>query len=95
MKVLLINGSPRKNGNTATALAAVAKELAARGIEPVFVQVGNQSVRGCIACGGCRRTPGGLCVFTEDPVNECVRLMAECDGLVIGSPVYYSELLGR
>lgn len=94
MKVLLINGSPRKNGNTATALAAVAKELAARGIEPVFVQVGNQSVRGCIACGGCRRTPGGLCVFTEDPVNECVRLMAECDGLVIGSPVYYSGIAG-
>ena len=78
MKVLLINGSPRKNGNTATALAAVAKELAARGIEPVFVQVGNQSVR----------------VFTEDPVNECVRLMAECDGLVIGSPVYYSGIAG-
>ena len=94
MKVLLINGSPRKNGNTATALAAVAKELAAQGIEPVFIQVGNQSVRGCIACGGCRRTPGGLCVFTEDPVNECVRLMAECDGLVIGSPVYYSGIAG-
>lgn len=70
------------------------RNWAARGIEPVFVQVGNQSVRGCIACGGCRRTPGGLCVFTEDPVNECVRLMAECDGLVIGSPVYYSGIAG-
>lgn len=44
--------------------------------------------------GGCRRTSGGLCVFTEDPVNECVRLMAECDGLVIGSPVYYSGIAG-
>ena len=94
MKVLLINGSPRKNGNTAAALSAIEKELAAQQIETVSIQVGNQAIRGCMACGGCRRTSGGLCVFTEDPVNECVRLMAECDGLVIGSPVYYSGIAG-
>lgn len=94
VKVLLINGSPRKNGNTAAALSAIEKELAAQQIETVSIQVGNQAIRGCMACGGCRRTSGGLCVFTEDPVNECVRLMAECDGLVIGSPVYYSGIAG-
>lgn len=90
----MINGSPRKNGNTATALAAVARELEAQKIETVQIQVGNQQIRGCMACGGCRRTEDGLCVFRDDPVDECVRQMAECDGLVIGSPVYYSGIAG-
>ena len=94
MKVLLVNGSPRKNGNTAAALSAVERELHAEGIETVTVHVGAAEIRGCMACGGCRKTPDGLCVFDKDPVNECLRLMAECDGLVIGSPVYYSGIAG-
>ena len=94
MKVLLINGSPRKNGNTAAALSAVERELLAAGIETVNVHVGAHAIRGCMACGGCRKSPDGLCVFRDDPVNECLQLMAECDGLVIGSPVYYSGVAG-
>lgn len=94
MKVLLINGSPRKNGNTATALAAVAKELAARESNLFSFRWGINRSGVVSPVVDAARTPGGLCVFTEDPVNECVRLMAECDGLVIGSPVYYSGIAG-
>ena len=88
MKVLLVNGSPRKEGNTALALKEMEKVFATEGIETVTVQVGSQNVRGCIACGKCREL--GKCVF-DDVVNEYAKVFEECDGIVVGSPVYYAS----
>ena len=88
MQVLLINGSPHPKGSTATALATVARQLEKAGIETTTLHVGNKAIRGCIACGKCAQT--GLCVFKDDPVNECVERMRAADGLVVGSPVYYA-----
>ena len=93
MKVLLINGSPRPGGNTALALAEMEKIFRENGIETETVQVGNQAIRGCIACGRCRKEKLGKCVF-DDAVNEVAPKFAECDGLVIGSPVYYASANG-
>lgn len=91
MKVLLLNGSPRANGNTALALAEMCKIFAESGIQTEVVQVGNKPVRGCIACGKCYEK--GKCVF-DDLVNETAPKFAECDGLVIASPVYYASANG-
>lgn len=88
MKVLLINGSPHKNGCTFTALSEVAKSLNQNGVETEIAWIGNGAIHGCIACGGCKTS--GKCVF-DDGVNEISAKMAECDGLVIGSPVYYAS----
>ncbi|MCD7845006.1 MAG: flavodoxin family protein [Oscillospiraceae bacterium] len=91
MKVLLVNGSPHKNGCTARVLREVADTLEQQGVETVTIQVGNQDIRGCIACGSCGET--GRCVF-DDAVNEAAALFAQCDGLVVGSPVYYASANG-
>ena len=88
MKVLLINGSPKANGNTAQALQEMEKVFAQEGVEAEIVHVGTQNIRGCIACGGCART--GKCVF-DDPVNEVALKFQEADGLVVASPVYYAS----
>ena len=88
MKVLLLNGSPHENGNTALALREMMQIFAQNGIETELVQVGNQAVRGCVACGYCAEH--GACVF-QDIVNELAKKLAECDGLVLGSPVYYAS----
>lgn len=88
MKVLMINGSPVKDGCIHTALAIAAEEFAAAGIECEEVQVGNKAIRGCIACNRCKET--GRCVF-NDAVNECVPKFAEADGIIVGSPVYFSN----
>ena len=88
MKVLLLNGSPKANGNTAIALAEMEKIFAQEGIEVETLQVGSQAIRGCIACGHCYQN--GRCVF-EDAVNEISPKFAECDGIVVGSPVYYAS----
>ncbi|MBQ5782798.1 MAG: flavodoxin family protein [Oscillospiraceae bacterium] len=87
MKVLLINGSPNQYGCTYTALREVADKLESHGIETEFVWIGKGAVHGCIACGGCYKT--GECVF-DDLVNSTAAKMADCDGMVVGSPVYYS-----
>ena len=87
MKVLLINGSPRANGNTALALSEMVKVFEKEGIDAEIVHIGNKAIRGCIACGGCREK--GRCVF-DDGVNEVAAKFEECDGLVVGSPVYYA-----
>ena len=91
MKVLLLNGSPRPNGNTAAALNEMKKIFEENGVETEIVQVGNKPVRGCIACGKCHEK--GKCVF-DDLVNETAPKFAECDGLVIASPVYYASANG-
>lgn len=88
MKVLMVNGSPHPNGNTATALAEMQKVFEAEGVETTLLQVGNKAVRGCVACGSCREK--GKCVF-DDAVNEAVPLFEAADGLVIGTPVYYAS----
>ena len=88
MKVLIINGSPRVNGNTAIAVNEMAGVFHAEGVETDIVQVGNKDVRGCIACGRCAGT--GKCVF-DDIVNELAPKFEEADGIVVASPVYYAS----
>lgn len=88
MKVLIINGSPHPNGNTAIALREVEKTLNANGIGTEWVQVGSQAVRGCIGCGTCYQK--GACVF-DDIVNETAPKVEAADGVLIGSPVYYAS----
>ena len=88
MKVLMLNGSPRKGGNTELALKEMEKVFAAQGIETETVQVGNKDIRGCIACLSCKKT--GKCVFS-DSVNEVAPKFEEADGLVVASPVYYAS----
>lgn len=88
MKVLLINGSPRANGNTSIALDEMVKVFAEEGIETEVVQVGNKDIRGCVACTSCYQT--GKCVF-DDIVNECAAKFEEADGIVVASPVYYAS----
>ncbi|MDO4541847.1 MAG: flavodoxin family protein [Bacillota bacterium] len=88
MKVLLINGSPHKEGCTYTALSQVAKAIEKNHIDTEIFHIGKNSVRGCSACGGCAKK--GRCVFDDDPANEILELMQKSDGIVIGSPVYYA-----
>ena len=88
MKVLLINGSPRANGNTSMALDEMVKVFEAENIETEVIHVGNKDIRGCIACGTCSQR--GKCVF-DDAVNECASKFEECDGIVVASPVYYAS----
>ena len=88
MKVLLINGSPKANGNTALALNEMVRVFEKEGIEAEVFQAGNQVIRGCIGCGGCHKA--GKCVF-DDAVNEVAEKFREADGLVVGSPVYYAS----
>ena len=89
MKTLLINGSPRQQGNTATALAEIARTLQAEGVETEIFWIGAKPVRGCIACGKCREA--GRCVFDDDAANALAAKMAEADAVVVGSPVYYGQ----
>ena len=91
MKVLLINGSPRQNGNTATALAEVAKQLTLEGIESEMVWIGNNPIRGCIACGQCKAKGLGRCVFDDDICNHISAKFEESNALIVGSPVYYGQ----
>ena len=86
MKVLMINGSPDPKGCIHTALTLAAEVLNAEGIETEEIQVGNKDIRGCIACFRCKET--GKCVF-NDLVNETAVKLAEADGIIVGSPVYY------
>ena len=88
MKVLILNSSPRTEGNTAIALNEMVKIFAEDGIETEVVQIGNQDIRGCIACNACYQK--GSCVF-DDVVNQLAPKFEEADGLVIASPVYYAS----
>lgn len=91
MKVLLLNGSPNSKGCTFTALEEVEKILLEQDIETEIIHIGNKDIRGCIGCGKCRTI--GKCVF-DDLVNEVSSKFSECDGLIIGSPVYYASANG-
>ena len=87
MKILLINGSPKANGNTALALSEMAKVFEAEGVEVETIHVGNKAIRGCIACNQCGKQ--GKCVF-DDMVNEVAPKFEAADGIVVASPVYYA-----
>ena len=91
MKVLLINGSPHKSGNTYLALKEAAQELERNGIETEIVGVRTKPIRGCIACSTCKTKGDGRCVFDDDICNEVSAKMATCDALIVGSPVYYGQ----
>ena len=91
MKVLLVNGSPNKNGCTYTALSEIKKTLAEENIEADIFQIGKKVIGGCVACYQCRNK--GKCVF-EDKVNEFTALAQDYDGFIFGSPVYYSGING-
>ena len=91
MKVLVINGSPRKQGNTFTALTEVAKTLEQQGIEAEVVHIGVRPIRGFIACGQCKQNALGKCIFDDDVCNRIVEKMEGADALVVGSPVYYGQ----
>ncbi len=91
MKVLLINGSPKANGNTAFSLQQMAEVFADQGIETEIIHVGHQVIRGCTGCGSCYKT--GKCVI-DDMVNEFALKFKEADGMVLGSPVYYASANG-
>ena len=88
MKVLLANGSPHANGFTAKQLAIVEEALHEDGIETVWWQLGTKPVRGCIDCQHCTKTH--RCAFDDDGANELIDLLDECDGVVLGSPVYFA-----
>lgn len=91
MNVLMINGSPHKEGNTYIALREMEKIFTQEGVESEIITVGNQNIRGCVACRACAEK--GKCVF-DDCVNEIAPKFAESDGLVIASPVYYASANG-
>ena len=88
MKVLMLNGSPRPEGNTSAALREMERIFQTEGVETEIIQVGGMDIRGCVACGGCVKL--GRCVF-DDIVNELAPKFETCDGLVVGSPVYYAS----
>jgi len=92
MKVVAFNCSPRKNGNTSHMIQEVFKVLNAEGIETEMVQVGGTLVRGCTGCGTCGKTKDLRCVFDDDIINSCVQKMVEADGIIIGSPTYFSDV---
>ncbi len=92
MKVLMINGSPHEKGTTYAALSEIGKELNLQGIEYEIFCVGNKSVSGCVACGGCLKT--GRCVINGDVVNSVIEKIDNADGVIIGTPVYYAGING-
>ena len=94
MKVLLINGSPKKEGCTYTALTEVAQELEKNGIDTEIFHVGNKPIIGCTGCGFCSKSGSHQCVYTEDAVNEAIIKVKEADGVIFGSPVHYASASG-
>lgn len=91
MKVLLLNGSPHKNGCTYTALSMVSEQLEKNGIETEIVHIAAKPVRGCSACGTCKKKGNKRCVYLDGGVNEVIDKLESIDGLIVGSPVYYAS----
>ena len=91
-KVLAINGSPRKDGNTAILIRTILKELEKENIETETVQIGGKKIHGCMACMKCFENRNGKCVLDDDPVNTCIKKMVKADGIILGSPVYFLDV---
>lgn len=92
MKVVLFNGSPRKEGNTFQLLNLVMKELKAAGVECEYIWIGMEKLRGCTACGKCIETKDKKCALTDDKMNDYIDKIIKADGIIIGSPTYFSDL---
>jgi len=92
MKVIAINGSPRKNGNTAMLLGKVLEPIAAEGIETEIFQLGGKQIAGCTACYACFKNKDQRCIQADDVVNDCIQKMAEADGIILGSPTYFADI---
>ncbi len=94
MKVLMVNGSPNKEGCTYTALTEMAKVYEEKKVEVEIIQLGKNPIRDCIACGKCRELDNA-CIFDDDQVNEFLEKAKDADGIVFGTPVYYAHPSGR
>ena len=94
MKVIVINGSPKSNGNTALGLARVMDALEADDIRTERIDIGGRAIHGCVACGGCGVNKNRKCVLDNDGVNDWMQAMFEADGVLLGSPVYYAGING-
>jgi multimeric flavodoxin WrbA len=92
MKVVAFNGSARKDGNTAILIRRVLKELESEGIATEFIQLAGQQIHGCMACGTCRKLKNKECKIVNDNVNLYIAKMAEADGIILGSPTYFSMM---
>ena len=95
MKVIAINGSPRKDGNTSVLIKTVFEELEVQGIETKEINVGSKLIRGCIACMKCFENQDGHCAQKKDSVNDWLDEMRKADGIILGSPVYHAGLSGQ
>lgn len=92
MKVIAVNGSAKKNGNTSIIIEAIFSELKKSGIETELIDLANTKINGCIGCGNCFKNKDKKCVFKNDIVNECIEKMIEADGVILGSPVYFADV---
>jgi len=92
MKVVAFNGSPRVDGNTYHGIKLVTDELNREGVETEIIHVGNQVIRGCIACNQCAKNRDEKCVISGDNVNDWIQMMKEADGIILGSPVHYASI---
>jgi multimeric flavodoxin WrbA len=92
MKVVAFNGSPRADGNTSILIKKVLEQLEAEGIETEFIQLGGQMIHGCMACGTCRKLQNKQCKIVNDNANLYIQKMAEADGIILGSPTYFSMM---
>ena len=92
LKVLGISGSPRKGGNTEILVREVLKVLEEKGIRTEFVQIGGADVNPCVACMKCKKTKDGFCQKKNSFINKCIEKMIKADGIIIGSPVYFSDV---
>ena len=90
-KVLLVNGSPRPDGNTFCCLKEIETQLLKHGVQSEIVQIGRKTVRMCINCGACRNNGGAGCVYDDDACAEIISKMATADALIVGTPVYYGQ----
>lgn len=95
MKAVLVNGSPRKNGNTFLMLSVVKNELEARGIITELIQAGGRDIHGCTACEACRKSDTSRCAFNDDIVNKAIEAIKDADALILGSPVYFGGLTAQ
>ena len=92
MKVVAFNGSPRKDGNTSILIDTVLGEIAAEGIDCEVVRIGGKKIRGCTACRKCARNLDKRCAVDDDILNGCIEKMLEADGIILGSPTYFTDV---